>query len=363
MNKICLYAIAKNESKNVDAWYETVKEADAVAVLDTGSSDDTIEKLKAHNVIVGEKAYDQFRFDQARNDSMELIPDDCNICMTIDIDERLSPGWADIIRNEWIDGKHERINYSYIFRDETYEISRNWGHSKNWSWLYPCHEVMKRNGVIWYEPEECLFLNGRVTVRHWPDLTKSRSSYMPLLELRLKENPNDDMSYVYLLREKYMAHKFLEIAGKYSKIKADADSFGNEQRGAALIYLGDSLYQISDLYTAITCYRDSIRANPFARCAYLRMAKALCDQRRYREAKDVLLECLKITKPNNFWNWVDTDSMWKWELYDWLGIVCYGLKEYEDAVMWSEKAINEDPNNKHLQSNYKLYLKKIQNGR
>ena len=32
--KICVYAICKNEEKFVDRWYNTVKEADKVIVLD-----------------------------------------------------------------------------------------------------------------------------------------------------------------------------------------------------------------------------------------------------------------------------------------------------------------------------------------
>ena len=45
--KICIYAICKNEEKYVDKWYNSIKDADKIFVLDTGSSDNTIEKLKA----------------------------------------------------------------------------------------------------------------------------------------------------------------------------------------------------------------------------------------------------------------------------------------------------------------------------
>ncbi len=44
--KICVYAISKNESKFVDRWVESMSEADDIYVLDTGSIDDTVEKLK-----------------------------------------------------------------------------------------------------------------------------------------------------------------------------------------------------------------------------------------------------------------------------------------------------------------------------
>ena len=45
--KVCVYAICKNEEKYVDKWYNSIKDADKIFVLDTGSSDNTIEKLKS----------------------------------------------------------------------------------------------------------------------------------------------------------------------------------------------------------------------------------------------------------------------------------------------------------------------------
>ena len=40
-----------------------------------------------------------------------------------------------------------------------------------------------------------------ITVNHYPDNSKSRSSYLPLLELSVKENPNNDRNMHYLGRE------------------------------------------------------------------------------------------------------------------------------------------------------------------
>ena len=46
MNKICVYAICKNEEKFVDKWLESMSEADYIVVLDTGSTDNTYNLLK-----------------------------------------------------------------------------------------------------------------------------------------------------------------------------------------------------------------------------------------------------------------------------------------------------------------------------
>ena len=51
-NKICVYAISKNEAQFVERWYNSMKEADAIYVLDTGSTDNTVSLLKKKNIIV-----------------------------------------------------------------------------------------------------------------------------------------------------------------------------------------------------------------------------------------------------------------------------------------------------------------------
>ena len=53
--KVVVYAISKNEEKFVDRWYDSMKEADSIYVLDTGSKDATVDKLKGHGVNVVSK--------------------------------------------------------------------------------------------------------------------------------------------------------------------------------------------------------------------------------------------------------------------------------------------------------------------
>ena len=49
--KICIYAICKNEEKFIDRWFNSVKEADEIYVLDTGSTDNSVNKLKKLGVL------------------------------------------------------------------------------------------------------------------------------------------------------------------------------------------------------------------------------------------------------------------------------------------------------------------------
>ena len=50
--KVYVYAICKNEEKFVDRWVDSMAEADGIYVLDTGSTDDTAEKLRQRGVQV-----------------------------------------------------------------------------------------------------------------------------------------------------------------------------------------------------------------------------------------------------------------------------------------------------------------------
>ena len=112
--KICVYAIAKNEEQFVDRWMDSMREADWVCVLDTGSTDRTVEKLADRGAVVRQEAVSPWRFDAARNRSMELIPPDTDICVCTDLDEVFRPGWRKLLENAWEPGA-EQLRYTYIW--------------------------------------------------------------------------------------------------------------------------------------------------------------------------------------------------------------------------------------------------------
>ena len=84
--KVCVYAICKNEEKFAKKWYESMSEADYVCVLDTGSNDNTVDILRELGARVESRVINPWRFDVARNLSMELIHDDTDICVCTDLD-------------------------------------------------------------------------------------------------------------------------------------------------------------------------------------------------------------------------------------------------------------------------------------
>ena len=90
--KVGVYAISKNEEKFVNRWANSMKEADYIYVLDTGSTDNTVKLLKKNNINVKVLEIKPWRFDIARNKSLELLPKDTDICVCTDLDEVLEKG-------------------------------------------------------------------------------------------------------------------------------------------------------------------------------------------------------------------------------------------------------------------------------
>ena len=55
--KVCVYAICKNEELFVDRWVDSMQEADEIYVLDTGSTDQTVEKLRNEAFMLNKKSF------------------------------------------------------------------------------------------------------------------------------------------------------------------------------------------------------------------------------------------------------------------------------------------------------------------
>ena len=204
--KICAYAICKNEEAFVDRWMDGVKEADLVVVTDTGSTDGTVEKLRGHGTVVHTETVDPWRFDSARNIAMGHIPEDMDICVSSDLDEVFEPGWREKLEDVW-QPCHTRARYTFVWsrgngENDINQFPMEKIHRRHgFRWVHPVHEVLTYSGS---DPENTVWIPGLV-LNHYPDNSKPRSQYLPLLELSVLENPEDSQAVFWLGRE-YMFH-------------------------------------------------------------------------------------------------------------------------------------------------------------
>lgn len=361
--KICLYAICKNEIKFVDKWWNYAKKADYVVVLDTGSDDGTPERLEELGATVYRKTYPKpFRFDIARNDSVDFAyQTDADIFMTTDFDEILNDEWADVLRSEWNPEIHQRASYDDYFGDSDIRGGLNWIHARGWRWMYPCHEVMVRGDSRWYLYDEELDLSGKLILRHYQDPTKDRGQYLPLLQIRFQENPDDADSWGYYLRELMYAHKWEEILS-YEQPFRDCN-FDNDMVVAwTYIWIATAYEELGMIDRAKTLLFESIQECNIFRTAYVSLARLLSYEGKNEIAEDILKDCLKNSRPTVRSIFLDNTDVWTWRLYDWLCVVCWWQGKYAEALGWASMAKLEDPDEPNVLNNFNLSVEKIREG-
>jgi len=181
--KIAVYTITKNEESFIPRWFESCRDADELVILDTGSTDDTVKVARDLGIKVYEQVFSAWRFDAARNHNLDCISDDVDMCIALDADEVLVPGWREHL--ESIDPATTRPRYKYVWswKDDGGEglvyggdkIHRRHGYY----WKHPVHEVIRCAGE---EKQEWIGLE----IHHFPDHNKSRSQYLDLLKLAVE---------------------------------------------------------------------------------------------------------------------------------------------------------------------------------
>ena len=126
-------------------------------------------------LIIGQKIISPWRFDTARNMSLDLVPTDCDICVCTDLDEVFIKGWRDTLESIW-DDSTTRLAYNYNWLlDEFNNPKVNFYiekiHSRfNYKWTHPVHEVLTYLGT-----DENKITTDLITLNHYPDSSKSRS--------------------------------------------------------------------------------------------------------------------------------------------------------------------------------------------
>lgn len=356
--KVCLYAICKNEEKNVDEWMAYADEADFIYVLDTGSEDGTLTKLSyfaqedpkvRFSAIDFSETERGFRFDDARNKSIELAEEafpEADVFLTTDLDERLDPGWAGLIREGWSKSGHmQRIGYSWAMEGAKVLSTRNWGHARGWRWKYPCHEVMIRgyDGDIWYKPDERLDLCDKLVVWHHKDFAKPRDFYLDLLRKRADEY-RDVPSYAYLVREYSYRQDWEAILDWEHDIEqAIAGKEGNEAMTCCVyIAMAHSFLKHAD-GEAEKWYKLALEKDDKFRFAWFEYAMHMDRmgdrEGAYRLLKEGYEKSVRIVHVI----FVDQEDMWTWRYLDWCGVEAYWLDELDEAAVWFGKALEKAP--------------------
>ncbi len=346
--KIYVYAICKNEEKFAKRWVDSMKEADGIYVLDTGSTDNTVKILKENSVNVNIKEITPWRFDTARNESLKMVPKDADICVCTDLDEVFEKGWRSKLEEIW-NKDITRLKYNYNWSFDKYgNPAVNFYNEKihkreGYKWQHPVHEVLTSTKA------ENIITTDEITLNHYPDPLKSRESYLSLLELSVKEDGEDDRNMHYLGRE-YMFHenyeKAIETLKKHLLLKK---ATWKDERAASMRFIARCYKYQNKIKEARIWYQKAINEAPYLREGFTEQAFLEYQNKDYNKAIELINSALNITL--KYKNYITEPYCYDGSLYDLLSICLYENKRIKEALFYTNMALEYAKDDKRLINN------------
>lgn len=345
--KLAVYAIALNEIKHVDRFMQACRGADIVVVADTGSTDGTPERLVQLGAVVRPITVKPFRFDDARNAALALVPDDVDVCVSLDLDEVPEESFFQKIRDGWQEGT-DRV---WVLWDTgTVWANNNRLHTRHgFRWIKPCHEV-----TVASRPRPLNEIVIEAVVKHEPDDSKPRTQYLDMLEWAVEEDPRDARMLAYLAREYYFHERWEDIVGTAKRLDALGTGW-HVELSATWRNAGYAYQQLGNNEEAEFWYLKSTEQAPNQPEAWFSLSQFYYTQERWQECYDSAAAGIKH-KPDTHYL---ADESTTWRLYDMLALSCWNLGKKGSAKKYARLATKLNPDEQRLKDNYAYMITEL----
>jgi len=348
--KMCVYAIAKNETKHVVRFCESAKDADLVVIADTGSSDDTMDLAKQCNAHIYKVHIEPWRFDTARDTVLSLVPADIDVCISLDLDEILTPEWRSEIERIWISGT-DALQFMYDWGDGLVFPS-NKIHSRNgWMWKGICHETLfqtHRTHVHMQKTE-------KVLIKHLQDSHKPRSTYLDLLAAGVKEKPTDAKTKFYYARELGFSQKYSECIKEFANLLAyDCNTLTENEIVVSYILIAKCYDILKNHSNAVMTFDKAVTIAPNNCDLWMSYAESCCAYSEWEMCYVASKRVLEIPIENRMSYISDPDSYGA-KPYNLAAISAWKLHLVADAIKYGKQAYDLEPNNMGFEKNYLVY--------
>jgi tetratricopeptide (TPR) repeat protein len=327
--KIAVYSIAKNEQQNVLPFIESCDGADLILVgVDPG--DTTGDLLREHGAKTVEIQLQTFRFDSYRNAVLRELPGDIDVCVSLDLDERLERSWRRKIKRAWTPGT-TRLHYWLQWSDDRKFFYDRIHARSGYEWRHANHE-----GVYAVEPAKEVIAQCDLVVRHLRDQKKDRTKNLDLLIKAVEEDPNDARMRWYLARELH----YLDRHQDSDKHFLHYLNLGKwpEERCWAWIFLARNAHRRMDpIHLVIAYLHSAIRECPELRDPYLELAQLYYVDQEYQRALKELEAAIALHGKRGAF--IESNDAYSDRIHTVLGDVLLELKEPERAKKAYDKAL------------------------
>lgn len=344
--KIVVYAIAKDESQHVARFCESAKDADEIVVCDTGSSDRTVDLLREHGATVHSIYISPWRFDDARNAALALLPADADVCVSIDLDEILTPGWRAEIERVWTPGT-TRMRYKYDWGSGVTYFYEKIHARHGYRWHHPCHEYPRADRLkeVWAHTDTLL-------VQHLPDPTKSRGQYLNLLRISVQDDPHCPRNAFYFARELSFHGDWDGAIKEAERYLALPNANWPNERCYAMRVIGKAYGAKNDRTRALKWYRMACSEAPDTREPWCDVAVETYLQAKWAECYGAAITALAITHREAVYT--ADPEVWGAKPHDLAAIAAWNLGLHDEARKHAAEAVRLDPDDLRLRQNLEL---------
>lgn len=345
-----MYTIALNEEAHVERWAHSAADADYRIVADTGSTDGTVERLGHAGVLVHRISVRPWRFDDARNAAMALIPADVDVCCTMDMDMFLEPGWRPKLEAAW--APETTALYCRM-------LLRSSVDNPNPSQVYPSKSFHSRWGYRFRRPiHEALYFSGEevapntqeIVMHHFRTTTTDHEKYLHLMEVAHAEDPQDAQICYWLGREHMYANQTEKAKALLQRYLQLPTSTWLDERSEAMRYLA----RMQQEKRASWLDRARLEA-PHRREIWLDLAEEFHDK---ADWLNLFWACTNgIEKTYRTGSYLDEANCWGFRLYDLGAIASWRLNVMDRAVEWGQRALELDRANQRLMDNLDFFIR------
>ena len=320
--------------------------ADVVCVADTGSIDGSVEALKALGALVTPISINPWRFDDARNAALALVPGDTDICVSLDLDTVMPSDWRAQVEAAWSPGTNmlyfdHRLGQHSTGQPSLFTDNRIHGR-RGLRWKSPCHEYL-----VFDRTEERSVRTSSILMDHRPDPTKSRSQYMPLLQLAADEAPHEARASHVLARELWRAERWPEAVAEFERYLGLVASTP-EERSMSLRLFGLTRLALGQGDLALGLFQQAARESPGLRGGWIDLACALYQRKDWRDCLDACLEAMALPTGDAEYGALSHSGAMP---EDMASVCAWRLGLPGDAVDYARRALDLAPENARLKAN------------
>lgn len=358
--RIGVYGSMRNEEQNLDAWLASVEDADVVVLNDTGSTDHSFKMaqrraLRDGRLYVSQLPVEPMLLCNALNIAIGQLPEDVDLAIRLDLDERLAPGWRVELEQIWADHDGPPLVVFPWFDHGGNEYKHNRIHSRHgYHWDLPVHEVLVGPyGVVALGQPGTRW--GDLTIVHLQDPNKDRSGVLQELIDAYTNDPTNERWQHYLGRE-YSYRGDWVNALPLLRLHAESAAW-DEERSESWRLIGDGYCALMPAAeVSLTPYRNATIAAPHRREGWVRLAFLSMQQGRWLEAVEAADRAIAITAKSAHSN---QPFAWSGQPFHIAAVSSDQLGRSNDALRYGRRAVELEPDNELYVSNLGWYERKV----